>query len=50
MEADYHPVLVNEMFMQYIRSIEYNPLGVAMQSAAQLPDSNELRVQDLRIK
>ena len=50
MQADYHPVLVNEMFIQHLYTRQYNPLATAMKRTALLPDQAELRMEDLGIK
>jgi len=49
-QADHHPVIVNEMFMQSLRQRKYNPLQVAMQQMSSFGDQNELDLEELRIK
>ena len=49
-QADYHPKIVNEMFLQHLYTRQYNPLATAMKRTALLPDQNELRIEDLGIK
>jgi hypothetical protein len=49
-QADYHPALINEMFVQHLYTRVYNPLATAMKRTALLPDQNELRIEDLGIK
>lgn len=49
-QADYHPLVLNEMFIQHLYARVYNPLATAMKRTALLPDQNELRIEDLGIK